>query len=256
VQIETRVVEVTLRDEFSAGINWQQLLGGLTNSVRVSQNVSPATAGGFTLALQIADFTALLNAFATQGKVNVLSAPTVTAMNNEPAVMRVGTQDVFFTSTTQTNDQGQILQTAVTPQTITEGVVLSVTAQVSADNIINMSLNPSITELAGTATSRLGDTVPIVNVRETDTLVRVKDGETIVIAGLMQDRVTNDQSKVPVLGDVPFVGGLFRSTVQRRAKTDLVILVTPRLMSVNQVADETARQFRRIDTAQTAGERR
>ena len=120
-----RVIEVELRDEFSAGINWQVVLGGLENSVRITQSLAPATSGAFTLALNVGDFTALLNAFATQGQVNVLSSPRVTAMNNEPAVMRIGTQDVFFTTTTQVNpDTGQILQTTVTPQSITEGVVL------------------------------------------------------------------------------------------------------------------------------------
>jgi MSHA biogenesis protein MshL len=256
VQIEARVIEVELNERFSAGINWQALLGGLTNSVRISQTAAPATSGGFTLGLQIADFTALLNAFATQGKVNVLSSPRVTALNNEPAVMRIGRQNVFFTTTTQTNETGQILQTASTPQSITEGVVLSVTAQVSSDNIIMMSITPSITENAGTATSRFGDTVPLINVRETDTLVRVREGETIVIAGLMQDKTTNDQAKVPVLGDLPLVGGAFRRTETSRVKTDLIILLTPTLMSPTQVDGVTARELRRLDTAQKASEGR
>jgi MSHA type pilus biogenesis protein MshL len=252
VQIEARVIEVTLHEDFSAGINWQAIFSSLSSSVRISQTTAPATSGGFTFGLQIGDFTALLNAFATQGTVNVLSSPRVTVMNNEPAVMRAGRQNVFFNTTTQTNDQGQILQTASTPQTITEGVVLSVTAQVGADGIINMSINPSITENVGTATSRFGDTVPLINVRETDTLVRVRDGETIVIAGLMHDKTTNDQSKVPILGDLPFVGGAFRRTETARVKSDLVILLTPTLMSPVQVPGATARELRRLDTAQKA----
>ena len=257
VQIEARVIEVELRDEFSAGINWQVVLGDLTNSVTVTQSLAPATSGAFTLALNIGDFSALLNAFATQGKVNVLSSPRVTAMNNEPAVMRIGTQDVFFTTTTQVNpDTGQILQTTVTPQSITEGVVLSVTSQVSADGVINMSINPSITERTGVATSRLGDTVPIISVRETDTVVRVREGDTIVIAGLMQDRTTSDDTKVPVLGDIPVIGNAFKSTVRRRTKTDLVILLTPTVMGPAQVTDSTARELRRLDTAGKASDRK
>ena len=140
-----------------------------------------------------------------------MASPRVMAMNNEPAVMRVGTQDVFFVTTSQVDaTTGQILQTIVTPQSITEGVVLSVTPQISADGIIHLSISPSITERTGTATSRLGDQVPIVSVRETDTMVRVHEGETIVIAGLMQERTLIDKTKVPVLGDIPMVGGLFR----------------------------------------------
>jgi type II secretory pathway component GspD/PulD (secretin) len=171
--------------------------------------------------------------------------------------MRIGTQDVFFTTTTQVNpDTGQILQSTVTPQSITEGVVLSVTSQISADGVINMSINPSITERTGQATSRLGDSVPIISVRETDTLVRVREGETIVIAGLMQDRFTTDNAKVPLLGDIPLVGNVFKRTETRRSKTDLVILLTPTVMGPDGVADNTARELRRLDNAQKAADRR
>ena len=249
VQIEAKVIEVDLREEFSAGINWRAVLGSLTNFADISQTLAPATAGGFTLALKAGDFTALLNAFAAQGKVNVLSSPRITAMNNEPAVMRIGTQDVFFVTTTQVDPLGNIIQTAVTPQTLTEGVTLSVTPQISADGIIHMSINPSITERTGVATSRLGDTVPIISVRETDTLVRVRQGETIVIAGLMHDRANADVGKVPFIGDVPVVGNLFRRTEKTRRKTDLVILLTPTVMGPGEVTASTAREIRRMDDA-------
>jgi MSHA biogenesis protein MshL len=249
VQIEAKVIEVELHEEFSAGINWKLVLGGLTNSATISQTLAPATSGGFTLALKAGDFSALLNAFAAQGKVNVLSSPRITAMNNEPAVMRIGTQDVFFVTTTQVDPLGNILQTAVTPQTLTEGVTLSVTPQVSADGIIHLSVNPSITERTGVATSRLGDTVPIISVRETDTLVRVREGETIVIAGLMQDRANADTAKVPLLGDVPVVGNLFKRSEKTRRKTDLVILMTPTIMGPAETTASTAREIRRMDEA-------
>ncbi len=257
VAIEAKIIEVELRDEFSAGINWRAVFGSLKNSGTLEQTLAPATTGGFTLALNIGDFSALLNAFATQGKVNVLSSPRVTAMNNEPAIMRIGTQDIYFVTTTQVNpDTGQILQSSVTPQALTEGVVLSVTPQISADGIVHMSLNPSVTERTGQATSRLGDTVPIVSVRETDTLVRVRQGETIVIAGLMQDRTNQDTAKVPLLGDVPVVGNLFKRTERRRTKTDLVILLTPTVMGLGEAAENAARETRRLDDAQRAGDRR
>ena len=96
--------------------------------------------------------------------------------------------------------------------------MLSVTPQISADGIIHMNINPSITERTGVATSRLGDQVPIISVRETDTLVRVRQGETIVIAGLMQDRATVDTAKVPLIGDVPVVGNLFKRTEKSRRR--------------------------------------
>lgn len=257
VQIEAKVIEVELRDEFSAGINWRAVFGAIDGTSTISQTLAPATSGGLTYTLNIQDFSMLLNAFATQGKVNVLSSPRVTAMNNEPAIMRIGTQDVFFITTTQVNpDTGQILQSTVSPQSLTEGVVLSVTPQISSDGIINMSINPSVTERTGFATSRLGDTVPIISVRETDTLVRVREGEMIVIAGLMQDRINTDTAKIPLIGDLPLVGNLFRRTEKTRRKTDLVILMTPRIMGPGGVAATTAQELERLDTAQKAVDRR
>jgi type II secretory pathway component GspD/PulD (secretin) len=118
--------------------------------------------------------------------------------------------------------------------------------------VINMSIMPSITERTGTATSRLGDQVPIVSVRETDTLVRVHQGETIVIAGLMQDRTTVEKSKVPVLGDVPVVGGLFRRDERTKRKTDLVILLTPTVMTPGEIVTAAAADQQRLYEAQRA----
>jgi MSHA biogenesis protein MshL len=258
VRIVAKILEVELREEFSAGLDWALLLKHAGDSVAVTQRLAPTRgSGAFTIGLNIGDFTGLLEAFAGQGRVNVMASPWVMAMNNEPAVMRVGTQDVYFVTTSQVDaSSGQILQTVVTPQTINEGVTLSVTPQITADGVINMSIMPSITERTGTATSRLGDQVPIVSVRETDTLVRVHEGETIVIAGLMQDRTSADTSKVPVLGDIPLVGGLFRREERSKRKTDLVILLTPTILTREEITDSSSADQQRLYEAQRKPVRR
>jgi MSHA biogenesis protein MshL len=257
VQIQARVIEVELRDEFAAGIDWKAVIESAGESVAVMQTLAPSTSGGFTASLDIRDFSGLVKAFATQGRVNVVASPRVNAMNNEPAIMRIGTQNVFFVTTSQIDaTTGRILQTTVTPQPITEGVVLSVTPQVGGDGMINMSISPSITERTGEATSRFGDTVPIMTVREADTLVRVHENETIVIAGLMQERVTRDQGKVPLLGDLPVVGGLFRRNTRSSRKTDLVILLTPTIMTPGRAAENAASEQERLSQAKQASERR
>ena len=248
VQIVAKIIEVELSEDFSAGIDWNTVFRSAGNAVTVTQRLAPTRgSGAFTMGVHIKDFTGMLEAFASQGKVNVMASPRVMAMNNEPAVMRVGTQDVFFVTTSQVDaTTGQILQTVVTPQSITEGIVLSVTPQISGDGIIHMSITPSITERTGTATSRLGDQVPITSVRETDTLVRVHEGETIVIAGLMQDRTSVEKSKVPVLGDVPLVGGLFRREERMKRKTDLIILLTATVMAPGEIAATAATDQQRL----------
>lgn len=248
VVIEAKVLEVELRDEFSAGINWSLILGSATgNNVTAGQTLAPSTSGGFTIGLALGNLSALVSAFETQGKVSVLSSPRVTAMNNEPALMRAGTQDIFFVTTTQVDPQtGRILQSAVVPQSITEGVVLSVTPQISADGIVHMSISPSVTERTGQATSRLGDTVPIISVRETDTVVRAHQGETVVIAGLMQERTGNDVSKVPILGSLPGIGAAFRRTQKTVRKTELVILLSATIVPFDQQGLISAVETERI----------
>jgi type II secretory pathway component GspD/PulD (secretin) len=227
VQIQAKVIEIELSDAFGGGIDWDQVTG---EPVSVTQDV-----------------TALLKALESRGKVNVLANPMVIAMNNEPAIMRVATQDVFFKTTTHTDAaSGRVLQTTVEPQAISEGVVLSVTPQIAGDGMINMSIMPTLTERTGHATSRLGDKVPIVRVREANTLIRVHENQTIVIAGLMDESMYPEQRKVPVLGHLPGLGAIFRSQTMSRRKTELVILLTPTIMTPARVAQATAEALERV----------
>ena len=232
VRIEARVIEVELNEAHAAGIDWSLVLDG--------------TKGGV-------DFSRLLAAFARQGRVNVLSSAQVMAMNNEPALMRVGTQDVAFIRTTQVDETtGRIVQTTVTPTPITEGVVLAVTPQIGGDGMILVSISPSITERTGQATSRLGDTAPILSVREADTLVRIHSGETVVIAGLTQGRTATGESRVPVLGHLPLVGRAFRREERIPLRTDLVILLTPTIVTPGALMGASMRVEERMSEAQQA----
>ena len=198
VLIQAQVIEVLLRDPSQGGVDWSRVFDAAAVGVRPRQTVPP---GAFAGTLGVAGFQGLLAAIAAQGDVNVLSTPRVVAMNNEPAVMRVGTEDVYFAQ--------------AAPQAVTEGLVLSITPQISADGVITMSISPSVTERTGQATSKLGETVPVISVRETDTLVRVREGETVVMAGLLQDRSTSTGRRE-----------------RTNRKSDLVILLTPRLMTL------------------------
>jgi MSHA biogenesis protein MshL len=247
VSIQAKVIEIALNDDFLSGINWNLAVERAGDSVSTTQPVVPAgTTGTFATALNIKDLSGLLNALAAQGKVNVLASPRVNVLNNEPAVMRVGTQDVFFRTTSQVDaTTGRILQTTE-PQSVTEGVVLSVTPQVSGDGMINLSISPSLTERTGQAVSRFGDAVPILSVREADTLVRVHENETIVIAGLTEERPLKGQAKVPVIGAVPGIGSLFRRETRTMRKTDLVILLTPSILTPARVAETVEREQHRM----------
>ena len=178
VQIEAKIIEVDLREEFSAGIDWRSVLSGLAPNSTSAPTPAPVSSGGATLTLNVTDFSAVLKALSAQGTVNVLSSPRIVATNNEPTIMRAATQDT---------------------RAVTDSIVLSLTAQISADGLIHMNVNPSVTERTGLTTSALGDQVPMVTVREADTVVRVRQGETLVIAGLIRERTDRGRSDLVIL---------------------------------------------------------
>lgn len=230
VAIQARVVEVDLRQDHHDGIDWSLVLTSGDAGVSVTQAAVPVAGRGLAVGLRIKDLQRLLRVLGRQGAVNVLSNPRVVAMNNEPAIMRVGTQDVFFVTTSQVDaTSGRILEPTAPPQAIAQRLLLSVTPRIAADGAISMSISPTITARTGQARSRFGDTVPMLGVRESDTRVRVYEGESIVIAGLVQGR------------DHPVKG-----------KTDLVILLTPTVIPPAKVTADAARQRDRIDRLQRA----
>ena len=120
-------------------------------------------------------------------------------MNNEPAYMRVGREGVYFVTTERTDPVTGARETRAEPRGISEGLVLTVTPQIAADGIIQMSVSPTVTERTGETTSAQGDAVPVVNVREADTLVRVRSGETAVISGMLQGDVERQTDLVVLL---------------------------------------------------------
>jgi len=270
VTIQAKIFEVILSDENKEGINWKvieslpriaNLSWGLTN--KAGTTGYPGTTGGFTLGstttgtsvqtpgtfkikpfggtLAIGTEVALsdiMQAIAEQGDIKVLSSPTISTLNNQKAIIRVGNQDVFFitgavaTQTTVT----QIIQ----PMTIDVGIILDVTPQIAEDGTIIMNIHPSITEKTGEKITPDGKTTfPLLSVRETDTTVRVKDGQTIIIAGLMQEKNEESYIGVPVLHSIPLLGGLFRYRTEKKRIAELVIMITPTLQVGKKVEDFT-----------------
>jgi MSHA biogenesis protein MshL len=210
-----------------------------------------APAASSLLAVRIKDFVALIRALSRQGKVNVVARPRVVAMHNEAAIMRVGTQSVYFVTTAQTDAvTGRIVQTTATPHAVTEGLTLTVTPRIAADGGITMHVTPSLSERTGQASSRFGDRVPVMRVREADTVVRAHDRDTIVLAGLAEDRSARVDSKVPVIGDLPGVGLLFRRQQRSGRRTDLVILLTPTLVTPARILTDPDRKPETLTNAE------
>jgi type II secretory pathway component GspD/PulD (secretin) len=118
-----------------------------------------------------------------------------------------------------------------TPSTITEGLVLTVTPQISRRGEITMDVTPVLTRIAGTDTSPDGlSNAPVLDIKQTNTLVRMHDGETIVVGGLIQETVSNTRRAVPAVGEVPLIGALFSANYDRDVRRELVVFLTPHVV--------------------------
>jgi MSHA type pilus biogenesis protein MshL len=271
VSIQAKILEVILSDEYKEGINWKvieslprsmNLSWGLTNKAGTTGfpgGTGDSTSGGTTvqtpgtfkikpyggvLAIGAGGVDVVLSdimqAISEQGDVKVLSSPTISTLNNQKAIIRVGNQDVFFI-TGAVATQTTVTQT-IQPMTIDVGIILDVTPQIAEDGTIIMNIHPSITEKTGEKMTPDGKTTfPLLSVRETDTTVKVRDGQTIIIAGLMQEKKEESYIGFPVLQSVPLLGGMFRYKTEKKRNSELVIMITPTLQVGKRVEDLTQR---------------
>ena len=253
VVIETRIMEVTLDDSTKYGIDWTampdlsslSLSGSLAGGATAIQSLATGSTT-FQFGVAGSKFNAFLDAQAEAGNLNVLSAPKVSTLNNQKAIIRIGRQDVFFRAVVTPASTTSAAFTTYTPDSVTEGIILSVTPQVGQDGRIMLAIHPSITEKVGIAVAPDRNTAPILDVRETNTVVTVADGETVFIGGLMQERTQETVKSVPLLGDIPYFGAFFRSNEQIKKKTELVILISPRIVRSGEGAEIAAQERERL----------
>ena len=240
--------------------------GGSVSGVASALALGTGAAGGlFGLALQTQDFAALLTFLETQGGVNVLSSPRVATINNQKAVLKVGTDDFFVTNVSTTSSTSGT-STTVTP-TITvapffSGIALDVTPQIDGNSSIILHVHPSVSNVVEKRKvidlGSLGSfTLPLASsdVNETDTIVRVTDGNIVAIGGLMRQQSSSERSQVPGVGDAPGIGGLFRQRDSSNSKSELVILLKPTIIHSDRNWQEDLEQTRaRIRAMTTAPE--
>ncbi len=245
VLIEAKIVEVRLNKDFQFGIDWTQLariskvdFGATAGTTTGAATSSPVGTINLRLGGGSSKINLVLRALQGQGAVSVLSSPRVATMNNIRATFNVTTDEVFF-SVTSTPIVGPVggtvgTTTSVTPSTVSVGIVLDVLPQISADNTITMNIRPHVTSVIRLAEFKLPDggviSVPVIDTRDADTIVRARAGETVVIGGLMQNSVTRSRTSVPGLGSLPLVGGLFRGISNNDTKSELVIFITPTIV--------------------------
>ncbi len=246
VEIEARLVEVTLRDEQKLGVDWDQAATSL-EGVRVVARapLDVAGVGGtvlgsntFAATLGFGRASAVIQALKQQGEVKTVAQPRLRALNNQTAFIKVGEDRPFFRLQQTTTLQQPGATTAFNQtqenfsvSTITIGTILAVTPQIDGDKMITLDVLPAITRLQAIVTSPDGrQTAPVTEVKQASTIVRLRDGETAIIGGLISEEMGESERRVPVLGKIPVVGAAFRSRANLRARTELVIFLTPRLV--------------------------
>lgn len=240
VLIEAKIVDVTLKRETQFGIDWNAVMRLKNLRLGITAALTPS-AQGVSLSLGNADgsqINAVLRALESQGDVQVLLSPRVSALNNQRAVFQATTEEVVFTVIRQPimgPNGGTIgFNTQVTPQQISVGLVLDVLPQISADNTVTMNIRPHVTSVLRFESIKTDDTesrVPVIDTRETDTMIRVRGGETIIIGGLMQTRLTKEKSGIPGLSSIPGIGKIFSGTREITEKAELVIFITPTIIA-------------------------
>lgn len=255
VLIEAKIVQITLNKNIGYGVNWNNVFAGIDSiaasdlSVSLPTGVSAwPTTFTYTRAHGATAYgdQVILRLLETLGKTNVLSTPRITVANNQEAKVLVGTKEAFVTSTV-TQSEG-VTTTADDVQFVDVGVALSVVPTINEDNYINMKIKPVVSSAPRTLELTNPDgsvrtSVPIVTTSEAETKLLVRDGTTIILAGLMKDTRKDNTEKIPFLGDLPLLGHLFKSRGQEGEKTELVIFLTPHIIKDEGDRIEEARNY-------------
>jgi MSHA biogenesis protein MshL len=244
VSIEAEVVEVTLENTQSYGIDWSAvhsfLMDHKDTEITGSQTLS---LGGsvFEFTASRKDASLVLNALGKYGEVNVLSKPRVNVMNGQTALINVGRVISYWELTGLSGgvSGGVVGQPVIFPEQKTAllGLSMGVTPSISSDDYVTLQVVPIVTDVSTWSEFQFENQTlraPNIDIRETSTLVGIKDGETIVIGGLITTKKTDSEHKIPVLGDIPLLGYLFKRKEKTEQRAELVIFLTPRITTFDK----------------------
>jgi MSHA biogenesis protein MshL len=273
VVLEARILEVALNEGYEQGVDWSGLSaswdgnkgitggGSLTPSTiaNTPNQIFSALGGGAGFKISDGNFNVAVNLLKTQGDVNTLSSPRVTATNNQKAVIKVGTDEYFVTNastTITTNSSGVSDKTPnveLTP--FFSGIALDVTPQIDEEGKVLLHIHPSVIDTEeqnkvidmGTTGGKLELPLAKSSIRESDTVVQANNGDIIVIGGLMKTDKQEIVSKVPLLGDIPWVGEAFTNRRESTKKVELVILLKPTVVEKDTWQNELQRSSELLD---------
>ncbi|MCL1142092.1 pilus (MSHA type) biogenesis protein MshL [Shewanella gaetbuli] len=258
VILEAKILEVTLSDGYQQGIQWENVIGSV-GSANVDFGTSPGQGLGDAISTVIggvtsinvkgSDFSTMISLLDTQGDVDVLSSPRVTASNNQKAVIKVGNDEYFVTDVSSTTVAGTTPVT--TPQVeltpFFSGIALDVTPQIDEDGNVLLHVHPSVIDVTEqTKSIKVSDStleLPLAQseIRESDTVIKAASGDVVVIGGLMKSDNVEVVSRVPLLGDIPFIGEAFTNRSRSKVKTELIIMLKPTVVGGDTWKNELQR---------------
>lgn len=268
VLIEATVVEVILSDEFQGGVNWEYLskidgwsagqdLLSATTDLGTLATGGPVVEASYFSSNQSRDLSAAIRALDEFGEVSVMSSPKIMALNNQTSILKVADNTVYFeidaTTNTSSGTTAVVTQTFnTTLKTVPVGFVMNVTPFISEDDEVILSIRPTITRILGfvndpnpaLADAGVVSPVPVIQVREMESVLRVSSGATAVLGGLMTDSVDSQNAGVPGLHDVDGVGILFGTKTRNYQKRELVIFLRPRVLD-NASLDSGLEDFKK-----------
>ncbi|NVJ62361.1 MAG: pilus (MSHA type) biogenesis protein MshL [Gammaproteobacteria bacterium] len=271
VMLEAKILEVELNEGFQSGIDWSKVkVNGAGNLIALDQVGqvldTPADAnpinGVFNLLYESDPndpnpFSATVSLLQDQGDVQVLSSPRISTINNQKAVIKVGTDEFYVTDISTTTTSG-ISSTTTPDVTLTpffSGIALDVMPQISANGEIILHVHPSVSEVRDqTKRIEIGDqdlTLPLAlsSIRESDSIVKLKSGQVVVIGGLMQNQISKTESGVPIISSIPVLGNLFKQQRDKLVKSELVLLLKATIMDDqqwNKSVIESEQRFRQM----------
>jgi len=236
VVIEATVAEVTLSDSYKQGIEW--FLNNSLGENGFTRNINMKS--GLTFSLANVDYSVILSLLESESRVNVVSNPRLVVKDGEAASINVGSQVPILTQqSSNTNGDGdQIIQSVQYQST---GVSLNVTPTISADGVVSMVVNQSVTDATPNELSDISS--PVISNRSISTTVLAKSGQTIVLGGLISENINNSDSGVPFFMDLPIIGNLFKSKSDGKSRVELVILLTPKVIASGNDVDNLINDY-------------
>jgi general secretion pathway protein D len=262
VLIEATIVEVSLKDQYRAGIDWSKALQGTTgwalNTLGGGTNALAGTLTPFIQATHTGSngFTAAIDLLESFGNTKVLSSPKLMALNNQTALLKVVDNLVYFNvkaDTTTTANVGTTTTFTTTPQTVPVGIVMTMTPQINENGMVSLTVRPTISRNVGfvkdpnpSIPADIPNQVPVIQVREMESLLQIRSGQTVILGGLIQDDRNNARDGLPILSRPEGVGAVFGQHERINSQTELVIFLRPIVVVNPTLESDELRQFQRL----------